>query len=239
MDLGEPQVVAIAGESTSNMGVTSVQQQDTPQPTSMPASEQQQTQQQEPQAPGPPSSNSPSSGYGTTTGIPSPSASGAVVTLTGSTGLVTVTLAIDRTISPSASSPAPAATATQTITGEALHRGANSTIAISVGVGVGIGVLLFLTVFGACWYMQRKKRRQRGVMSGETGDEAVDPFERVDSRGTDAGKNDHPYGRGSGVLYELEGHRAIELPANGDPREMDGRGLDKEEKEIEMTARAL
>lgn len=109
-------------------------------------------------------------------------------------------------------------------------------MAIAVGVGVGVGVLLFLVLLVACWYMRRKKRKPHRP-GRRSRDVATEYFE-IEGPLPKALTKKNPYGRGSGIVFELDGNRGIELPEKADPREMDGRGRgDNKARELDIEMR--
>lgn len=99
----------------------------------------------------------------------------------------------------------------------------NNTVAIAVGVGVSVGVLIFLLAVAGCWYIRRKQRgpslRSRSIF--EIGESEVPPVEVGDgASAVGSEKRRRPFGRGSGMVFELDGARGVELPGGNEAKEV-------------------
>ncbi|KAF2474828.1 uncharacterized protein BDR25DRAFT_340533 [Lindgomyces ingoldianus] len=102
---------------------------------------------------------------------------------------------------------------------------------IGAGVGVGGGVVVFLILFFTCFYLQRRKRQKEGFSRGTTRRSIAtgDSEAPLDVAGIH-GRSRNRYGRGSGVLIELDAERVIELPSETEAKELEGKG--KGEKDL-------
>ncbi|KAF2683272.1 hypothetical protein K458DRAFT_418908 [Lentithecium fluviatile CBS 122367] len=146
----------------------------------------------------------------------------------------TVTLISDRTrtyastLTNAASDPS----ATQNVTNNYIssnnnNNTTNNTVVIAVGVGVGLLVLLIIIALAACWWLRKKRRRQQPNVRAQAvigqGDVGTEYFE---IEGSEAAKEMSAgggvgltkkgrWGRGSGVVFEMEGSRGIELDSKG------------------------
>ncbi|KAF1950693.1 hypothetical protein CC80DRAFT_539436 [Byssothecium circinans] len=246
-DFGNPQVVAVAGKTMAQ--VTGAKEEEKTAPTTVASTSQKAEQTQAP--PSPPSSSekkeqqqqqqaSTTSAQGEKT--ESTSAAGPKITdNASSTGryneeasqtsrdpMATVTLVHNG--SPSAAG----STSTSTVTNNYTSAAPNNTLPIAIGVGVGVGVLLFLVVIGL--FLLLKRRRRQKYDNEEIKNGATTYYEISDAgvaRPGDAKKSwdwdGKDFGRGSGVLVELEGYRGVELDGGlGEAKEMDGSGVWKE-----------
>lgn len=211
LDLGEPSVVATAGEQVEVVTSASAGKGNTEQATSAPAPASAPEQIQASSAkqgvqasiPTPASSNEVQSESATPAPIPSSqslSASESIITASSNARPASIVTVInDHTLTlPAAPSP--------TLHTDAIYKGHNNTVAMGVGIGIGVAVLLIALVFGSWCFIRRRRKgvKPQGVTSRSI---ESNPFER------------------SEYVVEMMGDmpKAAELRADVEPKEMDGR----------------